>query len=102
MIRIMGKKPDATWRICHFIPIFFITRIEVSLRSSGYYSYAFVVKKKTAYVLYCFFRHSHLSGKLNSKLSSAIIRIIGESLMPHGEFVIACLFLSEAAQDQAA
>jgi len=27
---------------------------------------------------------------------------MGESLMPHGEFVIACLFLSEAAQDQAA
>jgi len=53
-------------------------------------------------VLYCFFRHSHLSGKLNSKLSSAIIRIMGKSLMPHGEFVIACLFLSAAAQGQAA
>jgi len=42
------------------------------------------------------------AGKLNFELSSAIIRIMGKSLMPHGEFVIACIFLSEAAQGQAA
>jgi hypothetical protein len=47
------------------------------------------------------FRLSHLSGKLNLELSSAKIRIMGKSLMPHGEFVIAYIFLSEAAQDQA-
>jgi len=59
-------------------------------------------QKRMAYGVSSFFRLSRLSSKLNIKLISSITRIMGKSLMPHGEFVIACIFLSEAAQGQAA